>query len=487
MLHQTLKPNMRSSKYIAFFHFFVFVLASLSHANLVNVDLKRIVDVGSTLEISKTTIRMENEGDGPASYFFLLVMKKDFKGLGDVWVSEPSTSKSGLHAMKMEMSDQAPEVPSYAVGYKVFFPKPLAPGAQITVDVRMDMTGLIKPVPDVIRGHESQYMLYKGDSYFFTPYHTKRMQATIILGSSDVSLKRGLIKPAQLSGKRLILGPYEDVPPLSNNEINVRCRNDRGFLVAKHALKEYVVSHWGTIATKEEFQLVNGAARFEGEWSRADYRSSRNTYDTALGDIWANLPPSAKQVVYKDLIGNVTSSRLRKPTKKKRPVQLTFRFPLMGGWRNHFWVTYDLDLSSYLSSSGSQHTLNVPIFPSLNTDLLCEELEVRILLPEGSHSIEILPHPSLNFDMKETVERTTMTLFGRPIITLRLNMTRSQSKHYSSFDVRYQYNVGLVWVLPCLAVACIFSLFVGLVVCMRNGLTLAEEQLNSQKAKEKTS
>lgn len=454
-------------------------------ASWVNVHVKRVIDVSTTVAISRSTIQMKNTGDQAQNFFYLAVKSSDAEGLGDLWAIDSSSKGKGVRAFKIEPSSNVPGLQPCCSGFKVTLAKPVASGGDLTVDVRMDVVGVIKPVPDVIEGHASQYMRYTGNSYFFTPYKTEAMTTSITLGSPDLTLKHGLEEPFNVSGKKVTMGPYKDVEPLSYNEITLRFKNNRGFLVATSAAKEFYVNHLRRIAVKEDFKLTNEGARHIGEWSRIDHaRGFSSKYSAVIGDVWANLPEDATHVNYEDLIGNVTSSRLRRPSKGKRPVQLTYRYPLMGGWQNQFWITYELLLQKYVTSNGNQHTFELPLFPSLHTDLLCKELEVRIFLPEWSYAIEVVEHGSLQMDIKETSSRTTLTMYGRPVVLVGLRMLRSQSKHSKTLTIKYKYNPLLMWLVPGLIGLIILSLFVGFMMCVRSGLGL--DEVSEQKAKIKS-
>lgn len=453
---------------------FLLVLSLLflsSSASLVNLHVKRVIDVSGTLSISRTTIRMKNIADQPASFFYLSLKSTDAAGLGDLWVSD--SSRKPLTSLHMEPSTEVPGLEDCCTGFKVHLREPLPVGGEVSVDVRMDVADVVTPVPPVLQGKEVQFMRFVGNAYFFTPYETKEMITSMTLGSSTVTSKNGLIEPYDLEGSKLTMGPYKSVPALSFSEISIRFKNDRGFLVADKSIKEFYVNHLGNIAAREEYHVVNDGARHEGEWSRVDHSGSYSSkYGTALGDVWANLPADATRVSYEDLIGNVTSSRLRKPTKGKRAVQLTYRYPLMGGWRNHFWISYEMSLRKYVHSKGSKHVIEVPIFPSLDTDLLSREFEIKVYLPEWSHSIEMQEHPSLDLSVDKSSERTTLTMYGRPVVTVRGKMTRSQSKHSKTLTIAYAYNPLCTYIIPALIAVEIISLLIGFTLCARSGLRL---------------
>lgn len=463
-------------------------LALLGSSELVNVEVTRLMDVASTIAISRTTVRIKNAGTDPARSFFLAVRKTEAEALTDLWVCDASESQQ-LRVLPIEPATHVPGLKSCCTGFSVTLNKAILPGEEASFDVRMDVANRIRPVPEVIEGYASQFMRFTGDSYFFTPYRTESMKTTITLGSSTVTSKSGLKKPFGLSGKKLTLGPYENVAPLSTNEISVRFRNDRGFLVAEEASKDFYINHLGQIEVTEKFKVVNDGARHSGEWSRVDHSSGHSSeYGGAMGDVWANLPSDATDVKYKDLIGNVTTSRLRKPSKGKRQIQLVYRYPLMGGWRNLFWITYEIMLKNYITSHGSSHQVKLPLFPSLDVDLLCKNYVVRVFLPEWAHSHSVVPHSSLKPSLKVSSERTTLTMFGRSVLHISFKMLRSKSKHTKTIAVKYKYNTKLAWITPVIVGFGITVLFVAVILSVANALGSVsdEEQIASQKSKEKS-
>ena len=434
-----------------------------ANPNLINAHVKRTIDITTSVAISKTSIRMRNDGTEPASFFYFSVKCTDAAGMSDLWAIPTGPIKT-QKALKIEPTDDVPGLDSCCSGFKIYFPNPLESEEETTIDVRMDVSGVIKSVPDVLQEHDKHYTRFEGNAYFYTPYQTESMETVLMLSSSQVTSKHGIPEPSKMKGKKMTLGPYENIEPFSKADIALRFYNGHGLIVAHRAVKEYIVSHWGTISTTEEFEIENKAAKHDGEWSRVDHQGIyKSQYDTAVDDVWANLPGDATKIYYEDLVGNVTTSRLRSPSGNKRAVQLRFRYPLMGGWRNHFWVTYDLMLGKHGTSSGSQHELKIPIFPSLNTDLRCEELVIRVLLPEWAYGIELEKHPSLTFEEEFSSERTSFTIFGRPVQTLRLKQIRSQSKHAKKITIKYKYNTGLAWVTPIIVSIQVFTL---LAICL---------------------
>lgn len=435
----------------------VSILLSQCSSQLVNTHVKRIVDASTAVAITRSTITMENEGNTDVDSFDLIIHPAEAEGMMDLWVSD--SSKDALIALDIEQKPNSADAAVASRTYSVKLPTVLKPGKKATVDVRVDLKSAIAPIPAEISGHETQYMRYRGNAYFYSPYKTDSLESAVVLGSSSVTSQNNVPSPSKLSGKRFTFGPYKNVASKSYQEVSLRFKNDRGFLMAQRVLKEVSVSHWTMTPVREEYEVYNGAAKHTGEWSRLDHSQRyESPYGTAVGDIWANLAPDATDVFYEDLIGNITTSRLRKPTKSKRAVQLIFRYPMMGGWKNHFWILYkvpccteaanDVSKPFAMRSSGSEHEIRMPLFPSVDVDLACDELSLRVLLPEWADDIRVDKHPSLKFDEEHGMERTSLTVFGRKTVTLKVPGVRSQSKHRNEVVIRYRYNAAMKWVSP---------------------------------------
>lgn len=445
-----------------------FLLPSPAQAALVNARVTVGVDATASVARVQVMLRVRNDGPEPQSAVRLVAPV----GSGAIVVGEgDKLTKTGRLVAEKEADGG---------GYGVVLRKPLAAGDEIALAVSYEQLDAIVPSPSEIAEGESHYVLYAASAYFASPYVTE--SATTVIKMSGVPVA-GVVhapEPNEVSGTTLTLGPYSNVPAFANAPVAVRFKNDRGMLVAASALREMYVSHWGNVAVKEEFLVENSAARHVGRWSRVDYDkglAAPLASRTAIGDVWVNLPKRSTNVVYKDLVGNITTSRLREPNAKHRPMQLSFRFPLLGGWKNHFWYTYDVPLSDFSSSLGSSHRLSVPVFPSVNERFLCRRLAIRIMLPEGATNVNVLAHPSLEFASAQTAERTTLNYFGRTVVTLTApNVYASSAAHEQSVVVTYDFMATYLLAAPLIVAAGIFALFLAAIVYAGSEVMLVSDQ-----------
>lgn len=436
----------------------VLLLCTCCNATLVNERVKRVIDITTPTAISRATITLRNTGTSTSSLFELTFAPSDSDRTHDVWATQTtSTSTSILQIARNSSSSSS--------SYLITLSSPISPGSTTDIDVRYDVTSASIAVPDTLSGTDSQYLRYSGVAYWHSPYVTETQTTTLLLASSSVQSSVNIPDPHSISSKRMTLGPYHNVQPWSHIPMSVRSRNDAAFLTARRFVKHVSIGHWRTIGVTEEYDVYNGAAKHVGEWSRVDHSSSPGYYKTAIGDVWANLPSDAHNVVYKDLIGNITTSRLRKSTKVKRALQLVFRYPLMGGWNNYFWFVYDLVHDIHVKTTRTNngrpmYQVDIPLMSTLNTDVLCEDLQVRIVLPEWTESVDVVSHPSIDLQSSVQMERHSVTMFGRKVVTLKMKWIRSKSKHQPFVTVRYSYNDVLRWITPSLTIAGVFVVIV---------------------------
>lgn len=443
----------------------------VASGQLVNVEVTRKVNVKNNVEISKTTIRMRNDGAESVDRFTFSTEPKSRSTVGDVFA-----------ATGLKVSSQSANLLSVTPGlvpnsYNVAFKNALEAGGEVTVSLLIDYLSSLTPVPAKIKTKENQYMRYEGDTYFYSPYPTEKTTTTIALPTATVlSSSNDFLEPFQLKPYQVILGPYENTKAYSTQPFHLRFKNNRGFLVASKVQLHYHVSHWGRVAVREEFELRNDAATLDGEWSRADYdRNSGNVDPTSHGDVWANMPGDATNIKYQDLIGNITTSKLRESDGKHRAIQLIFRFPLLGGWKNHFWYLYDILLSNHISSNEGSHELTLPSLPSLHYDLPIEQHVVRVLLPEGSSNIQVLPHRSLNFDVVEESSRTTLSYAGRPTLILSRKNVRSQAPHDRNIVIRYKFSSSKLFIAPSFIVTGLIGVFMVVLFVSRSNFVLVKD------------
>ena len=114
--------------------------------------------------------------------------------------------------------------------------------------------------------------------------------------------------------------------------------------------REVEVSQWGNVAIEEVIHAHNTATPLTGEFSRLDYYRSDPDEISAWGKeqkgvslsietLTAKIDKNARDIYYRDIIGNITTSNVRRQSDGVT-VDLTMRFPMMGGWKTEFYWGY---------------------------------------------------------------------------------------------------------------------------------------------------
>ena len=101
------------------------------------------------------------------------------------------------------------------------------------------------------------------------------------------------------------------------------------------------------------------------------------------------LPASSKDFYYRDDIGNISTSHM-KVMDDAVELDLRPRFPLFGGWKTHYLIGYNVPSYEYLFYSGDKQVLNMRLVDHIFDDMLVEETEVKVILPEGISDVELV-------------------------------------------------------------------------------------------------
>lgn len=228
-------------------------------------------------------------------------------------------------------------------------------------------------------------------------------------------------------------------------------------MTANRILREVEVSLWGNIAVEEIYSVEHSGAKLVGPFSRLDYDTKRNGDDspdwiTLDGDI----PRVATDVYYRDVIGNISSSHLRYEGKTQS-FELDMRFPMFGGWKNEFYIGYNLPISQYVTHKGNRHTLSINFGPAMK-NLAIDDYILRFILPEGAKDIKY------NFKYRVEKDNSDERRFtyldspfeGRPVVQFKRQNIVDDFDHI--FEISYTVTLPM-WREPLMIVGSFFAIF----------------------------
>ena len=467
-----------------------------------NTELKRHVDLATHVEEVSLFVKATNSGPSPASQYIVAVPSVKAGQLSFVEaltggtpsatnsatfvrLSKPEESKNRLVTSEVQLSGV--DIPaatgltaSNVTYFAVAFPTPVQPSASISFTVFMAFTRTLTPLPSHKLQDDNQLVLYHDNVYVLSPYPSSNQRSTFKLQSSHIeSYTR---KHASVSSDQIEYGPFTDtLPAFSHQPLAIHYQNNAPFITMLSMRKEVEVSQWGNVAITEWYEMKHTGAELTGPFSRFDYQRQMGQAPASFNFLRASLPVSAEGIYYRDYIGNVSTSRVRK-SKQETVMEVQPRFPMFGGWKAEFEIGYNLPASHYLSVidqyddsdtvQQGDYLLGVPfgsMFPAAATD----NATVRIILPEGSSAIQWSTPFSIDSADDTGLHFTHLDTTGRPVLTLsKSNVVRF---HNQRLTVSYAFRNVYMLREPLLVISAVMAFFAVAMVYYRVELGVHSE------------
>jgi len=233
------------------------------------------------------------------------------------------------------------------------------------------------------------------------------------------------------------------------------------------------VSHWGNIAVEETIDLYHSGAELKGAFSRFDYMR-RQGGASSVKSFKMLLPPSARDVYYRDEIGNISTSNLRIPSKSMSAesveLELRPRFPLFGGWKTHYIVGYNVPVYQYLYNNGNDFVLKMGLIDHLYDDQVIEQMTVKIILPEHSTNLDFIAPYQVQKGANEK-HYTYLDVVGRPVVVLtKQNVVEN---HIQDFQLKYKFSKVMIFQEPFIVVGAFYLLFTIIIIIVRIDFSIA--------------
>jgi oligosaccharyltransferase complex subunit alpha (ribophorin I) len=124
----------------------------------------------------------------------------------------------------------------------------------------------------------------------------------------------------------------------------------------------------------------------EKQFSRVEFQQSAGVHEhtNVLKDLTFRLPSSARDVYYRDDIGNVSTSHVRHEPSGV-VLEIAPRYPLFGGWNYTWFHGYNADLGEFLryNKRTGKYILNLRLVENAKK-MSFEHVKLNIVLPEGA-------------------------------------------------------------------------------------------------------
>jgi oligosaccharyltransferase complex subunit alpha (ribophorin I) len=419
-------------------------LPSVKAGSWLNTEIERAIDLRTHLEEVTVQITAKNTGSSSASSYIVAVPASKSARLAFV---EGSLSKHKLLSRPVALSGDA----SGSAFFQIDLPKAISAGDSVTFQVFLVFTRTQKPFPEMIEQADNQLVMYEDSTVVYSVYQTEKQETNVRLASKTVEsyTKKG----GKKSGDDIKYGSFSDVAAFSSRPLAIHFVNNSPFVTFNTFTKDIEVSHWGNVAVQDNYVLTHTGAKLKGPFHRFDYERSRHgeSAPASFRTLIAELPRTAKDIYYRDVIGNVSTSHVRR-TRDKTHMEVDPRFPMFGGWESDFHIGYNLPSQHYLSvdnQDSGHYILNIT-FAAPFSSAAIDDLAVRVILPEGANSIEW--RTPFDIDSAEFTEfKTYLDTTGRPTLILRkANCVRF---HQQFFQVSYRFSKASILREPLLIAA----------------------------------
>jgi len=441
-------------------------------AEVINKDIvckkfERKVDLTTQLAKFTNKITIENTGTTTAKNFLFVLNEAEHEKLSDI------SAKAGSSKLKVQKASVAGH-PGYHF-YSVVLRDALSGGKTTSVEVSVVLAGAVTPFPSAISQGEKQLVVFEGSHLVPAAYQVTTQTTTLSLPSPNIeSYTR--YKPATHHDSTVSYGPYGPTPAFSADPMKVHYENNAGFMTITRLERVLEISHWGNIAVEETFDIVHTGAKLKGSFSRYDHTRD-HSLNAVVRSLHTVLPASARDVYYRDEIGNISTSNLR-VRHDSVEVDLRPRFPLFGGWKTHYKLGYNVPSYEYLFHSGEQFALKMRLLDHVFDDMVVEELVTKVILPEGVTDVQLsTPYPVERHP--DTQHPTYLDTRGRLVVTV--SAKHLCPNHIQDFLLSYKFSMLLMLQEPCLVAGAFLALFVAVMLYVRLDLTLSPDKAAEDK------
>lgn len=303
-------------------------------------------------------------------------------------------------------------------------------GRSLTFNLKTIYSHKLVPFPSEIKQSEKQYIKFTGNLYFYSPYPTEQQETQVITTNANIISYSQNAKPVSKQENKLNYGTYRDRAAFSKEELSVHYENNSPFLTVTALNRHIEISHWGNIAIEETIDLYHSGAKLKGPFSRYDYQRMQDGI-SSVKSITTVLHSAARDVYYRDDIGNISTSHLKELSDSVE-VELRPRFPLFGGWKTHYILGYNVPSFEFLFSKDHRFAMKMRFVDHIYDDQLIDHATVKVVLPEGVDDINV----KVPFPVREgprEILKTYLDTTGRTVLVLtKANLVEN---HIQDFEV----------------------------------------------------
>ncbi|KAL5014709.1 hypothetical protein ScPMuIL_008979 [Solemya velum] len=433
------------------------------------MNVERKIDIATHLVKISTSITLENTG-ASAVKSFLYVVDPPLQGklsfIGAV-------TRAGDDEVDTKLTVGRTSVPNHSEEevWKISLSSPLEAGKMVLVEVDTVFSHTLVPYPSHIAQAEKQFVVFTANLYLYSPYKTTAQKTTVTTMSSNLESYTKSPKPVSQSENTVTYGPYSNQQPFNQVELQVHSENNSPFLTVTSMERIVELSHWGNIAVEEHFEVRHTGAVLKGSFSRYDYQRSQDGV-SSIKAFKTVLPATARDVYYRDEIGNISTSNLRELDDMVE-LELRPRFPLFGGWKTQYYLGYNVPSYQYLYNEGDQYVLKMSFIDHVFDDMSVDQMTLRIILPEGSRNIQLVTPYTVEREENQ-LHYTYLDTQGRPVVIAKKSNLVEQ--HIQDFELHYTFQKIMLLQEPLLVVGTFYLLFLIVIIYVRLDFSITKNE-----------
>ncbi|XP_074645590.1 dolichyl-diphosphooligosaccharide--protein glycosyltransferase subunit 1-like [Tubulanus polymorphus] len=440
------------------------------NGDLVNAKVQTTIDLSTHLVKIVNSITLQNNGKTAVRSFLFMVDPAFSDRLSFIGaVTKVDDEDQRLTVVETTVKSQSGRF------WRVDLASKVGASKTVVVDVETVFSHTLKPYPSEIRQSEKQLVRFDGALYFYSPYATTTQSTTVKLSSPNVE-SYTKTKPVSFSENTITYGPYENKPANTKADLVIHYENNTPFLTTTTLTRVLEVSHWGNIAVEETYDMYHSGAKLKGSFSRYDYQRNQDGV-SSIKSFKTILPASARDVYYRDEIGNISTSNLKEMVDQVE-LELQPRFPLFGGWKTHYLIGYNVPSYEYLFTRGDSYALKMRFVDHIYDDMLIDKFTLKIILPEGAKNVDF----GANFDFtrgEDQLHYTYLDTVGRPVITV--HKTNLVEQHIQDFTLKYTYQKFLLLQEPLLVVGAFYLLFFCIIIYVRLDFSITKDEASESR------
>ncbi|GAW80705.1 ribophorin I [Plasmodium gonderi] len=365
--------------------------------------------------------------------------------------------------------------------YKVMLNKKLHKNEKISVEYAYSIGQAYYPFPVDISLMENQNLLFYFSSKILLPYNVEEKEEIKIFLCRNCTIVQmedhNFLKNFEKMNDDTYF--YEKK---KKNELNAfslgykvlfyfQSNNNLGYF--EKVVKDIKISQLGYIYEKEEYILHNNAARvnkfdryilsdLENKHTSGE-KEPKNEQTTIIYSMKSKINYDIYEYEYFDDIGKIYLIRAEEIYDKKKEKSLIQfdirpRYPLLGGWRAHFFNAFYHHSNLYqVKNKKNYYAYKIDISPSIKSFFI-KQLNVRIFLPPFSEDVSIISRDD-NINILTSSKKEWLDWFTfRNVIEIQIEKFFPQidENYYQNMLVMYKFRFFNIFRKPILIIFILF-------------------------------